>query len=77
MSGFWEGNLFSKSSFLSSSQRTNSEGDVRAPLRDDVALLPEQTQQQVLGVAGPAVDPGVLEPAGHVSLTETEAAEDS
>lgn len=51
-----------------SSQRLNSEGEVRPSLRDDVALLPEQAQQQVLGVSGPAVDPGVLEPGGDVSL---------
>ncbi|MEQ2237959.1 hypothetical protein ILYODFUR_028506 [Ilyodon furcidens] len=60
---------------FASSQRTNSEGEVCASLWDDVALLPKQTQEQVLGVTGPAVDPGVLQPAGHMSLTETEAVE--
>lgn len=52
------------------SQRLNSEGEVRPSLRDDVALLPEQAQQQVLGVDGPAVDPGVLEPGRDVFLRE-------
>jgi len=50
------------------SEGPNGEDDVRPPLWDDVALLPEQAQQQVLGVPGPVVDPGALEPGGNVSL---------
>lgn len=50
------------------SEGTNSEGEVTPPLWDDVALFPEQPQQQVLGVVGPAVNPGVLEPSGDMSL---------
>lgn len=50
------------------SEGTNSEGEVTSPLRNDVALFPEQAQQQVLGVPGPAVDPGALEPVRDMSL---------
>lgn len=54
--------------FQFSSQGAYSEGEVTPPVWDDVALLPEQAQQQELGVLGPAVDPGVLEPVGDMSL---------
>lgn len=47
---------------------TKSEGEVSAPLWNDVALLPEQAQQQVLCVLGPTEDPGALEPVGDMSL---------
>lgn len=50
------------------SEGTNGEGEVSPLLWDDVAFLPEQAQQQVRGVVGPAVDPGVLEPVGDMSL---------
>ncbi|TNN85426.1 hypothetical protein EYF80_004448 [Liparis tanakae] len=50
------------------SEGPNGEGDVRPPLWDDVALLPEQAQQQVLGVPGPVVDPGALEPDRLITL---------
>ncbi|KAL3052973.1 hypothetical protein OYC64_005494 [Pagothenia borchgrevinki] len=51
------------------SEGPNSEGEVSPPLWDDVALLPEQAQQQVLCVLRPAVDPGALQPAGDMSLS--------
>lgn len=54
--------------FWFSSEGTYSEGKVTPSLWDNVALLPEQAQQQVLGVLGPTVDPGVLEPVGDMSL---------
>lgn len=55
-----------------SSEGANGEGEVppSPSLWDDVALLPEQAQQQVLGVLGPAVDPGALEPVGDMSLED-------
>lgn len=53
---------------MNRSDRTDDHVNAGAWLRDDVALLSEQTQHKFLGVAGPAVDPGVLHPAGNVCL---------
>lgn len=50
------------------SERADGEGEVAPRWRDDVALLPQQAQQQVLLVRGPTVDPGALQPGGDVTL---------
>lgn len=52
----------------SASEGTDGEGEVARWRSNDVALLPEQPQQQVLDVVGPAVDPGASEPLGNVVL---------
>lgn len=46
----------------------NGQGEVAPPLWNDVALLPQQAQQQVLGMLGPVVDPGAVEPSGDIVL---------
>lgn len=53
---------------FSASEGADGEGEVARWRSNDVALLPEQPQQQVLDVLGPAVDPGVLQPLGNVVL---------
>lgn len=53
---------------FSASEGADGEGEVSRWRSDDVALLPEQPQQQVLDVVGPAVDPGASEPLGNVVL---------
>lgn len=54
--------------FLLLSDRTEREGEVSTPVWDDVALLPQETQKQILGVLGPMVDSGTLKPAGYMNL---------
>lgn len=55
------------------SEGTDSEGEIRPALWDYVALLPEQAQQQVLRVLGPAVNPGALQPVGDMFLSHGKA----
>ena len=52
------------------SERSDSEGEVPGQGGGDVALLPEEAQQEVLGVLRPAVDPGVQQPAGDVLILQ-------
>lgn len=52
----------------SASEGADGQGEVARWRSNDVALLPEQPQQQVLDVVGPAVDPGASEPLGNVVL---------
>lgn len=49
-------------------ERTDSESEIVSTLRDNVALLPQQTQQQVLGVLGPPVDSGAPQPVWDMFL---------
>lgn len=58
-------------SSLLSSEGADSEGEVWLMCGNDVAFLPEQAQQQVLGVLGPVVDPGAQEPGRDVLLWNT------
>lgn len=58
----------SPSFFQIFSEGADGDSEVGPPLWDDVALLPYEAQQQVLGVPWPAVDPGALEPVGDMSL---------
>lgn len=55
------------------SDGSDGEGELLAHGRGDVALLPEQAQQQVLRVLGPAVDARALQPDGNVVLEHKQA----
>lgn len=52
-----------------SSERADSERKITSSLWDDVALLSQQSQEQVLGVLGPPVDPGAPEPVWDMFLS--------
>lgn len=50
------------------SQGYHLKGGQRSPWRSHVLLLPEQPQQDVFLILGPAVDVSVLQPGGHMLL---------